>query len=168
MAGILTFDQFIGGPDQIQIESVFPSTQKSLVYNFQQDITGWTFEADYQTIVVDTIKFNRLTGAPNFTDSTVIGTFPTATIGGGMEPAVLDASAGTVQVNFPADMYTGPIVPDARQNVPITVVSITWTDDSTPVQVNTHRWCLVQCWEPGVVAGDPTGEATFTELTVGA
>ena len=164
MAGILTMDQYLGGPDQIQVEQIFPSTQRSLVYNFQQDITGWTFEADHQTIVVDQIKFNRLTGAPNFSDSRVIGVFPKEEITGTLAPTVLDASIGTVQVNFPAGMYTGPIIPDARKNVPITVWSLTWSDTSTPPQINTHRWALIQSWEPDVEAGDPTLDPAYTAI----
>lgn len=166
MAGILTFDQFIGGPDQIQVESTFPSSQRSLVYNFNQDITGWTFSADHQTIVVDTIKFNRVNGAPNFTDSTVIGYFAKQDITGALAPTILDASVGTVQVNFPAQMYTGPIIPDARKNIPITVWSLTWTDVSTPPQIHSHRWCLIQSYEPGVTVGDPTSDPAFTALGV--
>jgi len=164
MAGILTMAEYLGGPDQIQVEQIFPSTQRSLVYNFQQDITGWTFEADHQTIVVDQIKFNRLTGAPNFSDSRVIGVFPKEEITGALAPSVLDATVGTVQVNFPAGMYTGPIIPDARKNVPITVWSLTWTDTSTPPQINTHRWALIQSWEPDVEAGDPTLDPAYTAI----
>ena len=43
MAGVLTFDQYIGGADQLIIEQAFPSTQRSVVYNFDRDIAGWTF-----------------------------------------------------------------------------------------------------------------------------
>lgn len=168
MAGILDFQQYIGGPDQVKIEQVFPSNQKSLVYNFDQDINGWTFTADYQTIVVDTVSFNRTTGKPNFTDSKVIGYFPKADVSGNVAPTVANATAGTVNVYLPANMYTGPIIPDARANVPITVFSLTWTDDSTPANINTHRWALVQSWEPNVDVGDPTGNASFTALTLGA
>jgi hypothetical protein len=59
MAGVLTFDQYIGGADQLIIEQAFPSTQRSVVYNFDRNITGWTYSADYQTLVVDEIAFNR-------------------------------------------------------------------------------------------------------------
>ena len=65
MPGVLNFNQYIGGPDQIKVEQVFPSTQKTLIYNFGIDITGWTFAADYQTLVVDSVAFNRNTGQPN-------------------------------------------------------------------------------------------------------
>ena len=166
MAGILTLDQYLGGPDQVQVEQVFPSTQRSLVYNFGQDITGWTFTSDYQTIVVDTMKFNRTTGAPNFSDSKVIGSFPKQDITGAMAPAEIDAVNGLLQVNLPANLYTGAIIPDARANVPMTIVSLTWQDVSTPPQINTHRWALIQCWEPGVEVGDPTAELGYTPLVL--
>ena len=153
MAGILNFDQYIGGADQIKVEQVFPKNQKTYVYNFNQDITGWAFELDQQTLVVDTVQFNRNSGQPNFSNSTVIGFFPKAEITSNV--TVVSAALGTVNVTFPANMYTGPIIPDARKNVPITVVALTWSDDQTPAQINTHRFALVQCWEPDVTPGDP-------------
>lgn len=167
MAGVLNFQQYIGGPDDLQIETVFPSSQRTLVYDFKQDITGWQFETDYQTLVVDTVRFNRATGQPNFSDSKVIGSFPKVDIEGAFEPQVIDAAAGKVLVHFPANMYPGAIIPDARRNVPITVFAVTWTDDSTPAQINTHRWALVQSWEPDVPVGDPTDDEDFTELNGG-
>lgn len=169
MAGVLDFQQYVGGPDQVKAEQIFPSTSRTLVYDFDQDITGWTFTADYQTIVVDTIAFNRYSGQPNFANSTVIGSFAVANVAGNAAPAVISAAEGTVRVVHPANMYTGAIIPDARANVPITVFSLTWTDDSSPVpNVNTHRFALIQCWEPGVDIGDPTDEAGYTPFTLGA
>lgn len=167
MAGVLNFQQYIGGPDQIKIEQIFPSNQKTFLYNFDQDITGWTFAVDYQTLVVDQVAFNRNTGQPNFTDSRVIGSFAKVEISGDNAPDVVDASAGTVKVYIPAGMYTGPIIPDARQNVPITVVGVTWTDASTPAQINTHRWAFIQSWEPDVTVGDPTLAVGYTAITLG-
>jgi hypothetical protein len=168
MAGVLDFQQYIGGPDQIKAEQVFPSDQKTLIYTFSVPVTGWTFSADYQTIVVDTVTFNRYTGAPNFSGSKVTGTFDLVDITGANAPTIIDAAQGVVKVVFPAGMYTGPIIPDARKNVPITVFALTWADDSTPSQINTHRWALIQCWEPDVVAGDPTLAAGYTALVTGA
>lgn len=174
MPGILNFQQYIGGPDSVQVENIFPSNQKTLVYTFKDDagqpvnLTGWTFSADYQTLVIDEIAFNRNTNKPNFGNSTVIGSFAKVEVAGGLEPTIINATQGTVKVNLPANMYTGPIIPDARKNVPITVFSLTWSDASTPPQINTHRWALVQCWEPDVVVGDPTGATGYTALTVGA
>jgi hypothetical protein len=163
MAGVLTFSQYVGGPDDVIVEQVFPSNQKTLIYRFNTDVTGWTFEADYQTIVVDQITFSR-SGQPNFSNSTVIGTFPKQEIEGAFVPTVEDTLTGTVKVHFPANMYSGPIIPDARRNVPIVVYSLTWSDANTPVQTMSHRQALVQCWEPDVVPGDPVLAANYTPL----
>ncbi len=168
MAGILNFQQYLGGPDQVKCEQVFPSNQRSLIYDFDRDITGWTFECDYQTLVVDEIAFNRNTGQPNFANSSVIGSFAKVEVSGGNSPIVINAAAGTVKIIIPAAMYTGPIIPDARQNVPITVFGVTWTDNSSPVSVNTHRWAFIQCWEPDVAVGDPTLAAGYTAITLGS
>ena len=166
MAGVLTFDQYIGGPDQLIIEQAFPSNQKSVIYNFGRDITDWTFRADYQTIVVDRVKFNRFTGAPNFSDSRVIGSFPYVEIDSQSPaaPSVINTPEGRVLVTFPAGMYSGPIIPDARKNVPIVVYGFTFNIAATPTQTSTHRWAFLQAWEPEVALGDPTDESDFTEL----
>lgn len=172
MAGVLNFQQYIGGPDSVQVENIFPSNQKTLIYTFKDsagaplNLTGWTFAADYQTIVVDTISFNRNTNKPNFADSTVIGSFAKVEVTGATAPTVLVAANGTLKVHLPANMYTGPIIPDARKNVPITVFSLTWTDNSTVSQINSQRWALVNSWEPDVTVGDPTLAAGYTALTV--
>ena len=166
MAGVLTFAQFVGGADQLVLKQDFPSSQTSLIYNFKQDITGWTFSADYQTIVVDSLAYDRYTSEPNFANSTVIGSFPKAEITGVTAPIVVDAATGTVKFTIPADMYTGPLVPDARKNVPIAVLGFSWTTDDTPVQKQTHRWAVVQSYEPDVTIGDPTTDADYTALSL--
>lgn len=168
MAGILSFQDYIGGPDQVQVEQIFPSNQKTYLWDFGRDITGWTITADYQTIVVDTVAFNRYTGQPNFTNSRVIGSFAKQEVTGGFAPSITNAATGQVKVMVPAAMYSGPIIPDARQNVPLTVFSVTWTDAATPANINTQRWVYIQCWEPDVTIGDPTTDAGYTALTVGA
>ena len=78
MAGVLTLGQWIGGPDNVKVESTFPTSQKTYTYNFDQNITGWTFQLDYQTVVVDTITYDR-NGEPNFAASKVVGYFPAGT-----------------------------------------------------------------------------------------
>lgn len=166
MAGVLTFAQFIGGADQLILKQDFPSSQTSLAYNFDQDVTGWTFEADYQVVVVDSLQFDRYTGEPNFSNSTVIGSFPKQEITGDAAPGVIDASSGTVRLTLPADMYTGAMIPDARKNVPVAIVGFTWTTADTPTQTATHRWAVVMNYEPDVTIGDPVDEADFTALTV--
>lgn len=163
--GVLRLNEYIGGPDQIKCEQIFPSNQKTLLYDFNQDITSWTFEADYQAIVVDTVQFSRR-GEPNFSNSKVIGSFAKVDLTGDDAPDVVSASDGTVKVYVPAGMYTGALVPDARKNVVIVVYSLTWSDDSTPAQINSHRFAFIQNWEPDVTIGDPTEEAGYTAFTL--
>ena len=166
MAGVLTFAQFVGGADQLVLKQDFPSSQTSLIYNFNQDISGWTFSADYQVIVVDSLAYDRYTSEPNFANSTVIGSFAKAEITGAAAPAVVDAASGTIKFTIPSGMYTGPIIPDARKNVPIAVLGFTWTTDDTPTQTQTHRWAVIQNYEPDVTMGDPTTDAGYTALSV--
>ena len=166
MAGVLTFKQFIGGADNLILRQGFPSDRTNLIYNYDQDITSWVFSADYQTLVVDTITYDRFTGEPSFTNSKVIGSFAKAEITGGDAPSITNAASGLVRVTLPDGMYTGPLVPDARKNVPITVVGVTWTTDDTPTQTNTHRWAIVQSWEPDVVVGDPTLDPGYTAFNL--
>ena len=169
MAGVLYFSDFIGGPDNLQIESVFPSTQQTYTYNFGTDITGWTFELDQQTIVVNPVTFIRSTGEPNFDNSQVIGFFPKAEISSATYVTVTNAAAGTVKITIPGGLYTGPVLPDARSKVPVTIIGVTWTTNSTPAQVETHRWALIQSWEPDVTPGDPTLSTNplYTAITGG-
>jgi hypothetical protein len=164
MAGVLTFAQYLGGPDNINIEQIFPSTQRTFNYNFARNISTWTFVVDQQTIVVDEIAFDRNTGAPNFANSAVIGYFPFVTISTASYVSVTNAALGLVNITTPTNMYTGPILPDARKNVPITIVGVTWRDGGSPEQINTHRWSFIQSWEPSVTPGDPTGSGSFTSL----
>jgi hypothetical protein len=163
-AGVLSFAEYIGGPDEVIAAQSFPSDQKSYLYNFDTNITGWTFSADFQTLVVDKIAFNRYTGQPNFANSQVIGSFPKVELTGTTAPQVSNASSGLVSLRVPASMYTGPIIPDARANVPVTVVAFTWSNADTFATTQTHRWAFVQCWEPDVAVGDPTDDAGYTPL----
>lgn len=164
MAGVLTFAQYLGGPDNIYIEQIFPSTQRTFNYNFARSVVGWTFNVDQQTIVVDEVAFDRNSGAPNFANSTVIGYFPFQQISTSSYVSVTNPGSGLVNITTPANMYSGPILPDARKNVPITIVGVTWTDGSSPTQINTNRWAFIQSWEPGVTPGDPTGSGSFISI----
>jgi hypothetical protein len=171
MAGVLDFQQYVGGADQIKCEQWFPSNRRTLIYNFQQNITGWTFAAAFQVVVVDTVTFQRYTGEPNFSNSRITGYFDEVNMtdfaAGAYVPTVLDAATGTVRVYHPNAMYSGPIIPDARKNVPITVVTFRWTDVNSPVtNINQHRYALVNAWEPGVEPGDPTLLTSFIPLVV--
>jgi hypothetical protein len=165
MAGVLTLAQWLGGPDEVIVESIFPSTQKTYAYNFAQSVTGWTFHLDYQTVVVDAIAYTR-DGEPNFADSKVIGSFASGVVSTATYISVVSTGSGLVNVTHPGQIYTGPVLPDARQNVPLLVMSFTWTDGQTPAQKNTHRMGKILAWEPGVTVGDPTLATGYTATTL--
>ena len=165
MAGVLTFNQWLGGPDEVKVESDFPSTTKTLAYNFGTNVTGWEFKLDYQTVVVDTISYDR-DGTPNFSNSKVLGSFPYGIVSTSTYINVVSAATGIVNVTHPANLYTGPIIPDARQNNPMLIMGFTWTDNQTPKQTNTHRIAKIMAWEPQVTVGDPTTATNYTPLTL--
>lgn len=165
MAGVLSLSQWLGGPDDVKVESTFPSTTKTLAYNFGQDITGWEFKLDHQTVIVDSIAYDR-DGTPNFSASRVLGSYPYGVVSTATYISVMNTTTGLVNVTHPANLYTGPIVPDARANVPLQVMSLTWTDNQTPKQSNSHRIASILAWEPQVVVGDPTTTTNYSALTV--
>jgi hypothetical protein len=165
MAGVLTFSQWLGGPDSVKVESTFPSSTKTLVYNFAQNITGWTFKLDYQTMIVDTIAYDR-DGTPNFSNSVILGSFPYGTVNTSTNITVMNTTTGIVNVTHPSGLYTGPIIPDARANIPLLVMSFTWTDNQSPKQTNTHRIAKIMAWDPEVVVGNPTTSTSYTPLVV--
>jgi hypothetical protein len=173
MAGVLSFSDYLGGPDNVQLEQIFPGDQKILQYDFPASITNWKFKVQAQTIVVNPLTFDR-DGTPNFSTSNVIGYFPATTIADTSVSTssyvqVVSASAGTVNITVPKDLYTGVILPDARQNVPITVVTVSWTGVAdvttfTPAPTTSHRWAFMQSWNSNVDPGDPTTEIDFTPI----
>ena len=167
MAGVLTLGQWIGGPDNVKVESTFPTSQKTYTYNFDQNITGWTFQLDYQTVVVDTITYDR-NGEPNFAASKVVGYFPAGTVSTSSYIAVTSVGAGTVNVTHPSGLYpdANGILPDSRANVPLQVMSFNWTDASTPPVTTIHRIAKILAWEPGVLPVDPTGLTNTNYISI--
>ena len=167
---LLDFKSFVGGADNVVIEEQFPSTTKTYTYDYGVDIASYTFDAWYQTIVVDVVAYDRNTGLPSFTDSSIVGFFPPTT---GTQIAASNFTnngvAGTVNFTIPADLYTGPIIPNARINVPLTVVTFEWTNPNgaLPSIVESHRWVLMQRWESTVSPGDPTLNADYVPLGTG-
>jgi hypothetical protein len=171
MAGILSFSEWIGGPDTEIIESVFPSTTKTYAYNFDRNVTGWAFKLDAQVVVVDSLTYTR-DGSPNFDNSTILGSFPyavveqtTTAVNTGTYIKVIAATTGLVNVTHPAGLYTASIYPDARVNNPLLVMGFTWTDNSSPPQVNTHRIVKILAWEPQVGVGTPTTSTSYVAIT---
>ena len=165
MAGVLTLSQWLGGPDEVIVESEFPSTTKTLVYYFNTNVAGWSYKLDYQVVIVDTIAYNR-DGTPNFADSKVIGSFPYGVVNTSTYITVANTITGIVNVTHPANLYTESIVPDARLNIPLLVMGFTWTDANTPAQSNTHRIAKIMAWEPQVPVGDPTTSTNYTALVI--
>jgi len=161
---LLSFKQYVGGADNVQVIELFPSSQQTFTYDFNASISGYTFEADYQTIVIDTMSYNTSDGQPNFTSSQVLGSFANAEIGAA-NIVVTNAGAGLVDFTIPSQRYTGNIIPDARSNIPITVVSFKWTNTNvTPNTTDSHRWAVIERFEPDVTIGNPTLSAGFTEV----
>jgi len=167
---LLDFKSYVGGADAVVVEEVFPNTSKTYTYQFGTDTTTWTFGATYQTLVADVVTYDRNTGLPNFTETNITGFF-------GNPGAVIPLSNinnngldGSVNFTIPAGLYTGPIIPSARINVPMTVVTFTWTNPngSMPDIVESHRWCLMQRWESSVSPADPILDPTYTPLGTGA
>tara|TARA_R110000796_G_scaffold52608_3_gene123933 strand:- start:325 stop:1110 length:786 start_codon:yes stop_codon:yes gene_type:complete len=169
MAGrLLSFSQYIGGANNVVIAENFPSTQKTYNYNFPTDISTYSFAVESQTIVVDSLTYNAADGQPNFTNTNVVGTFANVTVASSNVVPVSNA-AGTVNITIPANLYGGPIEPDARANVPINVLSVTWTDSAvTPNITESHRYALIQRYEPGVTVGNPRLSNAFISIGTGA
>jgi len=162
---VLDFKSYVGGADNVIVEEMFPSTQKAYTYDFGVDVSSYSFEADYQTIVVDTVTYDRITGDPNFTESTVVGYFANAEISGSNINNA-QASAGIITLTIPANRYTGNIIPDARANVAMTVVGFSWTDtSSSPTTTDGHRFVIMERYEPDVGIGNPRDEAGFIAIT---
>jgi len=167
MAGVLRFSDYLGGPDNIQVEEIFPSTKRTYQYDFKQNITDWTWALKSQTVIVSPLTWDKYTGEPNFATSQVIGYFASTTHT--TNAAVLNitqANQGHVNLTIPANLYTGPIIPDARSRVPISIVTFQWTTADTPTQTMSHRWAFIQCYEPGVTIGDPTLAAGYTAFAL--
>lgn len=170
MAGrLLSFKEYIGGADNVVTLEMFPKDQRNFIYDFDQDVSGYNFSADYQSIVLDTVSYDRTTGDPNFAETTVNGYFTnTANISASF---IDDSSASTGTINFtiPANRYTGNVTPNARKNVVATVVSFQWeTDDSPNTQNQRHRWLILERFDPSVgkvPVGDVTSEPGFVSLT---
>jgi len=161
---LLSFKNYVGGADNVQVIELFPSSQQTYTYNFNTNISSYTFAADQQTIIIDAMTYNVSDGEPNFTNANVLGSYANSEITSA-NIVVTNATTGLVNFTIPKNRYTGNIIPDARTNVPITVVSFRWTDTSvTPNTTDSHRWAVIERYEPDVVIGDPIFGAGFTAI----
>jgi hypothetical protein len=169
---LLDFSQYLGGADNVKVIEMFPRDRKAFTYNFGIDVSSYTFTGDYQTLLLDTVSYDRTTGLPNLTDTSVVGYFTNTanlTVGSGdYDISNTDASSGTVKLTIPENRYTGNVIPNARTLVPCTVLSFEWEDASTPPQKQRHRYAILERFDPqvGKVPGDPRDEANYVVLAV--
>ncbi len=170
MAKLLDFKSYVGGADNVVVEEQFPSTSKTYQYDFSKDVTSWSFAATEQTIIADVVGYDRNTGDPTFSDTSIIGYMANANTEIDATNITNNGAAGTVDLTIPANLYTGGIIPSARINVPLTVVTFTWTNPNgaLPSIVESHRWCLMQRWESTVTPADPILESDYIPLGTGA
>jgi len=162
---LLTFSQYLtGSADNVKVEEMFPSTQKTFTYNYGTDVSNYDFNSDMQSIVIDEMSYNTNNGQPNFTTSAVLGSFANAEISN-VNIVTTSAASGTIDFTIPKNRYTGPLLPDARTNVVITVVSFRWTNKNvTPNTTDGHRWAIIERYEPDVVIGNPTLDGGYTAI----
>ena len=164
---LLTIANYLAGADNVQSIEMFPDDQQNFTYDFNTNVTAWTFTADYQSILLDTVTYDRQTGLPNFAETTVSGYFDNyGTVDANVYINTLDASNGVVQLTIPANRYTGNVLPNARENVVATVLAFEWETDDTPPQKQRHRWCILERYDPrsGKPPGDPANETDFVSL----
>jgi hypothetical protein len=163
---LLDFQDYIGGPDTIVIE-MFPRMQRKYTYNFNTNISAYQFSADYQTLVLSEVSYDRVTGDPNFSTTTVLGSFPTVSNVSNTLISVTNATTGLVELTIPENRYTGNIIPDARTKVVGTVLTFQWnTSNTSTASKDAHRFLILERYEPGVPIGDPTTSVSFTPLVV--
>lgn len=166
---VLSFKQYLGGADNVLMSEVTPSMQKTYQYDYPSNTSTYTFNVESQTVIVDTLTYDRTTGEPNFTDSTVVGVFANTTVDVATYVSYQNNAEGIVNVTIPANLYTGPIEPDARANVPINVVTVRWSDSSqSPPLIEQHRHAQIQRYEPGVTVGNPRLSNVYLPIGVGA
>ena len=175
---LLTFSQYLGGADNVKVIECFGSTSKTFKYTFGTSVTGWSFSSNYQSLLLDKVTYDRNTGEPNFTDTNILGYWPERTDLGGDNTnggiTIPNLNDGDVYFNIKADRYTGQLFPNARENVVMTVVGLTW--DMADLDVNTqgttesHRWGIIERYIPGPTnaVGDPALDPLFIPYGTGA
>ena len=171
MAGrLLSFKEYIGGADNVQVIELFPRSQKTFTYDFNADVSGYTFTADYQSLVIDSVTYDRTTGNVNLADSNIVGYFTNTSNVSASFLNNTSASAGEVKLTIPQNRYQGNIIPNARANVVCTVLSFQWETDDTPAQYDSHRWAILERYEPEAGTGkvpisNIAAEPGFVSLT---
>ena len=154
MAGVLNYDNYINiFATAEDVKQTFPRDQYTLTYDFDDlGADGWTAEFSWMNLVIDQIKYT-VDGTPDFSKSSCIGFFE------------VDQGSGSqydsTTISLPANMYTGPILPGAERNVPVTIVNILWTKGTANFQ---RQLLLIQNWEPGTEILDPTLDPDYIPI----
>jgi len=172
---LLDFSQYIGGADNVKVIEMFPRSQQKFQYNFGSNVSTYSFSADMHSILLDQVSYDRNTGDPNFTETTVLGYFNNNVSIGSGNIDLSQANSGIITFTIPQNRYSGNIVPNARENVVMTVVGFQWDTPATafqPAEKQLHRWAIIERWEPGVTPGDPKqnsgGQPAYTALSITA
>jgi len=180
---LLTFSQYLGGADNVKVIEMFPSTSKTFKYSFGADVSTWTFSSSYQSLLLDKVTYDRITGEPNFTDTNILGYWPERSInlpglpqmGGRPSPDVVidNVIGGSVFFNIAPNRYTGQLFPNARENIVMTVVGFTWEMANPEIGVDptteSHRWGVIERYMPGDhTPGDPALDPLFIPYGTGA
>ncbi len=69
---VLDFKSYLGGADNVQIKEDFPSSATTYRYDYDANISNYSFELSSQTIVIDTLAYDRNTGEPNFANANLL------------------------------------------------------------------------------------------------
>ena len=171
MAGrLLSFKDYIGGADNVFVKEMFPNDQIQYTYDFGVDVSGYSFSCDYQSIVLSTVTYDRVSGDPNFTDTDVTGYFTNYATFDDSDAKIntSGASTGSIVLTIPENRYTGNVTPDARTNVVGTVLSFEWETDDSPVQKQRHRYLILERFDPRSgkpPTGNISAEPGFVSLT---
>ena len=161
---ILTFKEYLGGDDSMQLITQIPEQQTTYTYNFDTVITNYLFSASYEALVIDVIGFDRRTGDPNFANSKIIGSFPAIQV----PPSYINITTATdVDVTLPQNMYSqNTLVPDARSNNVLIIYSLKWQSDATIPTISEHKWAVLQAYSVNALVGDPTLHNDYTAFTI--
>jgi len=161
---LLSFSKYISSADNVQVIEVFKDTASTFTYNFGTDIVNYNFELSAQTLVVNSMSYDRTSGNPSFSDSTITGSFANSEIAASNVKRLSNV-AGTVNITIPGNLYAGNVLPDSRGETPITVVGVRWTNTGvTPNTVDEHRWALIHRYSPDSGLGKPSSSTGFTAL----
>jgi len=167
---LLDFKQYLGGAASVQVIEMFPNDQKTFSYDFNSNVAGYQFSADYESILLDEVTYDRTSGNINLAETTVTGYFTNQSNVSSSYINNASASSGIVTFTIPENRYTGNVLPNARENVVCTVLSFQWETNDSPAQKQRHRWAIIERYDPqvGKTPGDPALESTYVPFGVGA